>query len=89
MPVGYIWNSSFPSYFASPPNRRTILLYVAGFGMKFSLLLVLVGMPEIVKTGVYAKFDDGVYEEGVLPAPYDRNFRWDRVINEFSWTFQR
>jgi len=51
VPIGYIWNSSFPSYFASPLNRRTILLYVAGFGMKFSLLLPLVKMPEIVKMG--------------------------------------
>lgn len=32
-----IWNSSFPGYFASPPNRGTILLYVARIEMKFSL----------------------------------------------------
>lgn len=50
-----IWNSSFPSYFASPPNRRTILLYVAGFRMKFSLLPVLVKTPETVKRRLRAK----------------------------------
>lgn len=49
-----IWNSSFPSYFASPPNRRTILLYVAWFGMKFSLLLARLSKCSKLLRGSYA-----------------------------------
>lgn len=73
-----IWNSSFPGYFASPPNRRTILLYVAGFRMKFSLLPVLVKTPETVKRRLRAKSTTVFTERSFFVA---RNANFSRARN--------